>query len=382
MRTVQTVLSSALPDSAALAPLVLLDPQLVLVFGSVACLGQPGYFDRLQAACPTAHWVGCSTAGEITQQGVSEKTCVLTAVRFDSQVRLNLAETTILGMDDSFEAGEAVGRFLTAPDLRGVLLFGKGVNVNGSALIQGLVSQIGAHVPVTGGLAGDDGAFKSTLTIGPRGVDPHGLVGLGLYGDDLVLGHGSFGGWVPFGPVRKVTRSTGNILYELDGEPALNVYKRYLGDHAKALPGSGLLFPFEMLDAQHTVSGLIRTILGVDEARGSLVLAGDIDPNGYLRLMHASTADLVDGAEEAATSTRAHLPAELNNGLALLVSCVGRRLVMGDEVDEEVEAVGHVLGRQCALAGFYSYGEISPFSSTTDCKLHNQTMTVTYLGER
>lgn len=382
MKTQQITLAADAWDNASLAALSSIQPQLVLVFGSVDCLGQPGVFQRLQAACPQALWLGCSTAGEISNNGVSEKTCVLTAVRFEGAVRLNVAETTIHDMADSHEAGAAVGRSLAAPDLRAVLLFGKGVNVNGSALIEGVMSQVGQHIPITGGLAGDDGAFHSTLTVGPRGIDADGLVGLGLYGDGLVLGHGSFGGWMPFGPARKVTRSSGNILYELDGEPALNIYKRYLGDYAKDLPGSGLLFPFEMLNEQHTASGLIRTILGVDEAAGSLVLAGDIDPNGYLRLMHASTSHLVDGAETAAQYTHAQLPEGVAGGLALLVSCVGRRLVMGDDVEEEVEVVADKLGRSHTLTGFYSYGEIAPFSHTTDCKLHNQTMTVTFLGER
>lgn len=382
MKTEQVVLSGPSIDVADLAPLAQLAPQLVLVFGSVDSLGKPGFLEQLKSACPQAQWVGCSTAGEISQSGVAEKSCVLTGVRFEGDVRLRFAETMVTGMEASRSAGATLGKTLAAPDLRAVMLFGQGVNVNGSALIEGVVSEVGQHVPITGGLAGDDGAFKRTLTVCPGGVCAEGVVGIGFYGDGLVLGHGSYGGWKPFGPARKVTRSSGNILYELDGEPALNIYKRYLGDYAKDLPGSGLLFPFEMLDAQHTAYGLIRTILAVDEASGSLVLAGDVDADGYLRLMHASTSDLVNGAEEAAENACAQFASVPAGGLAVLVSCVGRRLVMGDEVDEEIEAVADVLGRDNTLTGFYSYGEISPYSSTTDCKLHNQTMTVTYLGER
>jgi len=205
-------------------------------------------------------------------------------------------------------------------------------------------------------------------------------VAVGLSSAGLNFAHGSFGGWEAFGPARKVTRCAGNILYELDGEPALDIYRRYLGEHAKDLPASGLLFPFSMLGEDHGALGLIRTILGIDVENGSLILAGEIIPDGYLRLMHASTDKLVNGAEAAAEAAAAMLRAP-GECLAILVSCVGRKLVMGERVDEEVEAVGDVLGRNALLTGFYSYGEISPFAPGASCKLHNQTMTITCLSE-
>ena len=373
---------SDVPDADALAELQSVGPQVVLVFGSIDLLKKNDMDQALHQSFPRAALLGCSTAGEITAQGVYEKTCVVSAIRFEHDIGLRTAEASVPVMEDSQMAGERLGRQLAGPGLRAVLLFGKGVGVNGSAVIEGLISHIGPDVPVTGGLAGDDGAFVGSLTVTPSGIRADAVVGLGLYGDDLIVGHGSYGGWVPFGPARKVTRSEGNVLYELDGEPALNIYKRYLGDYAKELPASGLLFPFEMLNENHDAMGLVRSTLAIDEAQGSLILAGDIVANGYLRLMHASTNQLVDGADVAAKQVRGCLPQDVPPGLAILVSCVGRRLVMGDQVDDEVDVVANTLGRQNALTGFYSYGEISPFTATTDCRLHNQTMTVTYLGER
>jgi hypothetical protein len=239
---------------------------------------------------------------------------------------------------------------------------------------------LSAGVLITGGLAGDGGAFKETWVLDCHGVFNDHVACVGLYGAGLSVAHGSFGGWMPFGPARKVTRCADNVLFELDGESALDVYKRYLGEHAKDLPASGLLFPFSMLGSDHSEMGLIRTILAVDEASGSLTLAGDIDPQGYLRLMHASTDALVDGAEAAAKAAQLALDYP-GQGLALLVSCVGRKLVMGGRVEEEVEAVADVLSQAAVLTGFYSYGEISPFTGEVSCKLHNQTMTITHLME-
>ncbi len=377
MQVAQVSLLNAANVVAELAPLAAVQPNLVLAFGSVDLLC--GIAADLASTFPSARRLGCSTAGEISADGVTDGSCVVTAIRFDD-TRLVEASTVLANMDDSRAAGQRLGAQLPKEGLRAVLIFGQGVQINGSALLSGMTDILGAEIPITGGLAGDGGAFQQTWVLDESGARSDSVVVLGLYGEKLNFCHGSFGGWSPFGPARKVTRCAGNILFELDGEPALDVYKRYLGEHAAGLPASGLLFPFAMLGKDHDEIGLIRTILGMDETDGSLTLAGEIDPEGYLRLMHASTDALVDGAEAAAAAARKMLAGD-GQGLVLLVSCVGRKLVMGGRVDEEVEAVGEVFGQGAVLTGFYSYGEISPFSPSVECKLHNQTMTVTYLGE-
>jgi hypothetical protein len=377
MQVAQTVLRG--PDDVTKAVLALesIKPQLLLIFGSAQWLQTLA--PQLAARFPLAQRLGCTTAGEISGAGVTDDACVVTAVSFED-VRLNAASTQLMTMEDSFGAGQRMAQVLPRDGLRAVLVLGQGVNINGSALIGGMTAELGPEVLITGGLAGDGAAFRETWVLDNSGVHSDRVACVGLYGENLSVAHGSFGGWMPFGPARKITRCLHNVLFELDGEPALEVYKRYLGEHAKNLPASGLLFPFAQLGSDHSEVGLIRTILAVDEAQGSLTLAGDIDPQGYLRLMHASTDALVDGAEaaaQAATLAQQH-PGQ---SLALLVSCVGRKLVMGGRVEEEVEAVAHVLGKHSVLAGFYSYGEISPFTAEVTCRLHNQTMTITHLME-
>jgi hypothetical protein len=354
-----------------------ISPQLVLVFAAIEQFAQSPLAALLQQQFPDALLLGCSTAGEISANGVDDGSCNLTAIQFTA-TPLRSATTTLASMADSLAAGRRIGEQLADDELRAVMVFAPGVNINGSALVDGIAAVIGTGIPITGGLAGDGGAFQRTFTLGPRGVSDDGVVAIGFYGDRLRFRHGSFGGWEPFGPARKVTRCQGNILHELDGEPALDVYRRYLGEYARDLPASGLLFPFAMLGEDHGAIGLIRTILGVDTTDGSLTLAGEIEAGGYLKLMHASTDKLVDGAETAALATAVD-PA--SDRLAVLVSCVGRKLVMGNRVDEEIEAVAAVLGSQVTLTGFYSYGEISPFMPGSACKLHNQTMTIACLGE-
>jgi hypothetical protein len=365
---------------ADLLPLAEINPNLVLVFAAPGFFKQPDFAAQLAAAFPDARRIAASTAGEISNQGVSEDSAVITAIRFE-RTPFKLAATDIAGMEDSLGAGQRLAEQLKAPDLKAVMLLSQGVAVNGSELIAGVVGVLGKQIPLTGGLAGDNGAFSQTWTLLDNTVSDKMMLAIGLYGDDLTFAHGSFGGWQSFGPARQATKAIGNVLYELDGEPALEIYRRYLGEYASGLPASGLLFPFAILADDRQETGLLRTLLGIDETEGSLTMAGDIPAGGYLKLMHASTEALIDGAEAAAEAAHKMTHAS-GQGLALLISCIGRKLVMGDRVDEEVEAVAAVFGQNCALTGFYSYGEISPFIESTECKLHNQTMTITYLSEK
>ena len=380
MKISQVAMSDISDASRKLSTLTEISPQLIFVFGCVEHFSDPEFFKALKTSFPDAELVGCTTAGEISSAAVSSSSSIITAIHFESAT-FQVARAELKSMDASFQAGEALAQQLQSPDLKAIMLFGQGVNINGSALIDGLTRVLGTRLPITGGLAGDDGAFTKTYVLSSHGISTSEVVALGLRGEKLLFSHGSFGGWKAFGPTRKVTKCVDNVLYELDGNPALDVYKRYLGDYAKDLPGSGLLFPFEMLTNSRESLGQIRTILGINETDGSLILAGAINPDGYLRLMHAHTNDLVDGAETAAHATIDGLPVPEGQSLGMLVSCVGRKLVMGGRVDEEVEAVQDLLGEKTVLCGFYSNGEICPGYKLEACSLHNQTMTITYLAE-
>ena len=380
METRQVLLTNPAAAGTGMGPLVQMNPALVLVFGALPFFESPGVFDELRRQCPQAAIAGCSTAGEIRGSQVHDGACVITAVAFD-RATARVEATRLVSMADSFAAGGRLAEALPKEGLGAVLVLGTGVRINGSALVRGLQSGLPPAVTISGGLAADAGAFERTWTMGPLGCADDQIVAIGLYGDSLRLSYGSFAGWVPFGPARKVTRCADNVLYELDGERALDIYKRYLGEHAARLPASGLLFPFEMLSERQEKRGIFRTILGVDETEGSLTLAGDIDPNGYLKLMHSNTERLIDGAETAAQSALEAMGTPPEKALALLISCVGRKLVMGDRVDEEVEAVAELFGKTTTVAGFYSNGEIAGTGFLGECHLHNQTMTITWIAE-
>lgn len=381
MKTKQIILKSASEIDTKLDLVAHMEPDLILVFGALSFFQNQQLPIALRKLAPNSIIAGCSTAGEIAFDRVYDDTCVISCIKFEKTKVLSRS-TALREMNDSFNAGERLAKELPVVDLSAVIVFGVGVNINGSGLVSGLQSALPKHVSISGGLAADAGAFKQTWTIGPDGSTDNRIVAVGLYGNNINLSYGSFAGWQPFGPARKVTKSVQNVLYELDGERALDIYKRYLGDHAKDLPMSGLLFPFEMLGKDQEKSGIFRTILGINENDGSLTLAGDIDPNGYLKLMHSSTEKLIAGAETAAMHATDSLDKNISGeSLAILISCVGRKLVMGDRVDEEVEAVAEMLGKDVSITGFYSNGEIAGDKFLDECHLHNQTMTITLISE-
>ena len=352
--------------------------RLVLLFGATSLLRDPAMLADLGARYANAVIVGCSTAGEICATRVRDESIVLTAVAFEtSEVRL--AQADIGDAAHSDIAGAQLARALDHAGLVHVLVLSAGLGVNGTELARGLRENLPERVAVTGGLAGDGARFAHTLVWTASGAAAGRVAAVGFYGERLKVGHGSLGGWDPFGPERLITRSAGNVLYELDGQPALKLYKRYLGAHAAGLPGAALLFPLA-LRAQVGGSGLVRTILGVDEGKGSMTFAGDMPEGAHARLMKANFDRLIDGAAGAAKAGLAQLGA-FSAELAILVSCVGRKLVLGQRIEEEVEAVRDVLGAQATLTGFYSYGELCPRGAVPTCELHNQTMTLTAFAE-
>jgi hypothetical protein len=354
---------------------------LVLLFGDSALLKDSSLLDPIRSAHPRARFMGCSTAGEISGTHVLDQSLVATAVHFE---HTRIAGSCIAVEDDkqSFDAGAELAHRLDPDGLMHVLVLSDGLHVNGTDLVRGLTSQLPEGVTTTGGLSGDGARFEETVVLWGDVAERRTIAVLGLYdsGNQLRIGYGSLGGWDPFGPERLITKSDGNVLYELDGHSALQLYKRYLGEHASGLPATGLLFPLS-LRTHEGDSGVVRTILSVNEADQTLTFAGDVPVGSYARLMKANFDRLIDGAIGAARTSYQALGSS-SPDLAILISCVGRKLVLKQRVEEEVEGVREVLGGRTVLAGFYSYGEISPFTPKASCELHNQTMTITTISEQ
>ncbi|AEI47096.1 FIST signal transduction protein [Runella slithyformis] len=352
--------------------------QLVLAFGERKCLEDIQPYEYLRDLFPSADIVINSTSGEIYQNTVHEGTIIVTAIEFDKTV----VRTTKIDIENHFQsaaAGEQIAQVLLADDLAAIFMISDGGRVNGSDLIAALNKHTGDKIPISGGLAGDEARFEKTLVGLNENPREGKIVGIGFYGTHLNVGHGTMGGWDVFGPEREVTESEYNVLYKIGDKAALDLYKEYLGKYADELPGAALLFPLSMR-ATADSEPIVRTILSIDEAKKSMTFAGELPKGALVRFMKANFDRLIDASASAAQYSMKlfDTPPEL----AILVSCVGRKLVLGSRTEEEVEAAREIFGAQPVMTGFYSYGEISPLNPQARCELHNQTMTITTLSEK
>jgi hypothetical protein len=355
---------------------------LVFYFGTRRALTCGRRYRELRAMYPDAHIVGCSTGGQIRNDDVTDEEIAAAALAFDATM-LRVACEPAPSRDDSRSCGETIGKTLAAHDLAGIFVLSDGLNINGSALVSGITDAVGEKIAITGGLAGDGPEFRKTLVGADRPPRTHMVAAVAFYGPAIRIGHGCVGGWDEFGPRRPITRSRGNVLFEFDGKPALDLYERYLGeDGVKELPVSALVFPLRIFDPDRPDHDIIRAMLAVDKDARSITMAGDVPEGWIAQLMRGNFDRLAAGAGMAARCAVNGLGrSRTGDQIAILVSCIGRRLVMGQHTADELEATSAEFEPGISQLGFYSYGEISPHPVSGVCELHNQTMTVTTITE-
>lgn len=350
---------------------------LVLAFGQRTLLEEVKPYTLLKLKYPQAQIVICSSSGQISNRCAIESSVIATAIEFE-QTQIKTSMIDIISNASLYDLGHKIKEDLWAEDLKSLLVLSEGSNVNGTELIDELIVQTHNNIPIFGGLAGDEYNFEKTIVGLNEDATAGKIVVIGFYGNHIHFGFGSEGGWSDFGPEREVTQSKQNILYKIGDRHALDLYKDYLGKYAKELPGSSLYFPLSMREKDSNTS-VVRTILSIDEENKTMTFAGNIPEGSSVRLMKANTDRLIDASSKAASKVQNHSVSERR--LALLVSCVGRRIVLGDRVEEELEVVRDIFGNSTVLCGFYSYGEISPTLENIACELHNQTMTIATIYE-
>ncbi len=355
-----------------------LSANVVLVFGDRILLDDDKLIKDIQSKFPSSRIITCSTAGEIKQNHFQESGAVCVSIQFE-KTNVDFVTKNIDAYKNSTDLGKALAASLRQDDLKYILVISDGNLINGDDLISGIQEVIDPSVLISGGLAGDADRFKKTLVGLDNNIKEGNVVLMGLYGNHITVGTGTQGGWDVYGPERTITKSEKNILYEIDGENALDLYKKYLGKYAEGLPSSALLFPISVRKKEEKTF-LVRTILSIDEKNKQMVFAGNIPEGAEVRFMRSNFDRLINAASDAGTqavSLMKNKPVDL----AILVSCVGRKIVLGDRVEEEIEAVAESMLPNTTITGFFSYGEIAPNKDENNTKLHNQTMTVTTFAE-
>ena len=349
---------------------------IVFLFGDTDYIKDENRFFELKNLFPNAKIVGCSSSGNIFNSAVTKFPIVATAIAFDSAT-VEISSINFNDNDDVEKLSEDLINKLPKENLKHIFLMSDGLLINGSQLTRG-INKVNKLIPVTGGLAGDGARFCETYVIANDIPAQRTIVAIGFYGDSLSVQSGCFAGWSEFGAIRTITKSKENVLYEIDGQPALDLYKKYLGDYAADLPNSGLRFPLNIKENDNSPE-VIRALLGINEEEKSITFAGDVPVGFKARLMKPDIEELIQGAGKAA-----EIISKMNDktALGLIVSCVGRKIVMNQLIDDELEIIQDILGNNVNLSGFYSYGEIAPFQDDLlTCKLHNQTMTLTTIYE-
>lgn len=252
-----------------------LKTDLIIVFGYRKLILNKEFTLALKNHYPEAVLFGCSSAGEISGIEVADGSVVITAIEFENS-KVKLESIKIEQNTDNKLLGAKLLEKLDKEGLKHVMILSDGLNINGAELVNGIENALPGNVTVTGGLAGDGSDFNETVVYDKSGKPVSNCIAaLGFYGEKVSVGYGSNGGWDSFGLERLVTKSKGNVLYELDGKPALQLYKQFLGEKANSLPASGLLFPLSLRE-NGIQEPVVRTILGVNEEDQSMTFAGSI----------------------------------------------------------------------------------------------------------
>lgn len=355
-----------------------LNNPLVLVFANRLMLEDDTVLEDIKTEFPYAHIVYASTAGEIIAIDVFDNSVTVIAIEFEKSTFIVKTDNILNHNKNTRQLGEALAKQMPTEGLKHLFVLSEGSFVSGTSLIKGLEHDIADNVSITGGLCGDDVRYQKTLASYNEKPKEGEIILIGFYGETLEITFASHGGWLAFGPERIITKSEGSTLYEIDGQPSLDLYEKYLGDKAVEFTLSALMYPLNVI-APGKTHPVVRAVVTPDIENKSMIFADAVPQDSRVQLIMISPDGIANGAQTA--SVLAMQDRKTKPQLALVISCIGRKVVMNQRAEEEIELVNEIIGDQAAIAGFYSYGEIAPFHDTRECELHNQTMTLTLISE-
>jgi len=277
-------------------------PNIFWVFGAIS-YNQEKLLEGVNSVIPGTPVITCTTDGKISTLGLSTDSVVVLALASD-QIKFTTVAVDFLSQD-SFKAGIKVGNQFINTNIKYMQIFSDGLLGNGSKIVEGIQKVFGKSISIAEGTTGDGSLFTRTYQYHNYKVLTNSIVGVGFEGKySFITGVSS--GWTPIGMAKKVTKSIGNVVYELDGQPALDVYKKFLGKHASLLPAVGVEYPLGLSGPQGDVEEdgyfLCRATMGVDHEKGSITFAGDVPQGAMVKITMGNDLDVIKTAKKAAQS--------------------------------------------------------------------------------
>lgn len=362
---------------------------LAIVFAS-SKYDQEKMLSGVRSVSKNALLVGSSTAGEITTDGPANKPSVAVMLMNAPEIKFYAAVGENIAADARAagkKAAEEVKK-LAGAELKAFMMLPDVLVGNGADIVRGVLDSLGEHFPVVGGASGDDFKFVKTYQYLNDKVYSGAVVGLGLVGN-FKIGIGVKHGWLPVGTPMKVTKSQGAVLHELNGAPAINIYRDYFGEEEakqlqqETLAKLAITYPLGM-----TVAGsdemLIRDPITVDE-KGSITCAAEIPEGSEIQLMIGSREEAVKVAKIAAEKAVEQLDGAHPKAV-IIFNCIARSKLFGEHSGEEISAIQEAVGRETPLIGFYTYGEQAPLGgevrNINKCNpaFHNETVVIAALA--
>lgn len=332
---------------------------------------------KIVAAYPEIELIGGTTDGEMSSVlGFQQDSLVLMLFCSDRlQIRAGIGRNISKDLEKALE--EAIAQAtqnLTEPIKLCITLPEGLTSISAVKLVDRLNQLLGKKVPIFGGLTADQWRFKQSYQFYKNQVYSDAIPIL-LFSGPLLFSHGLASGWNPIGKIGQVTQVKNNIVYQIDNQPALDFYYRYLGERP---PSSE--YPLMVFDPTRQYSYLRAPSGSCDPTVGSITFFGDIPEQAIVQITEATRDHILSASQASMQEAIAHYPGKTPSS-SLFFSCASRRQILGSRTFEEYNLIQNSLTQTLSACGFYTNGEIAPLEQQGISYFHNETFITLLLGE-
>lgn len=361
--TCQQVLGGVFPQAGILFTGIDFDHALIL--------------QEIQKAFPNIQLIGGTTNGEISsvlefqQDSITLMLFASHHIQIQAGVGYNVSQNPLQSSQNAI--AQAKAKSASQPKL--CITFPESLTSSGAVILEGLQQSLGKIVPIIGGMTADDYTFDQTYQFFQDQVLTDAVPVL-LFSGDLLVSYGVASGWTPITPKSRITKVQGNVVYEIENQPALEFYRHYLG--GERFLTHYAIHALAVYEDQENF--YMRAPNGYDLEAGSLTFFGDIPDQAIVQITDASRENILAASQVAIQKALSHYPGT-EPTTALLVSCAARRRILGTLTPQEYQLTKTHLPQNLSCCGFYAYGEIAPLDQHNSAKFHNKTFVTLLMGE-